>query len=93
MNTISSLALGQSAVISRLKLSGRQRQHMEDLGFVPGAPVCPLHRGPSGDPTAYSVMGAVIALRREDASQILCVPCEENQTPPHGCPCEGRALS
>ena len=77
MNTISSLSLGQNAVISDLHLVGRQRQHMEDLGFLPGALIKPLHRGPSGDPTAYSVMGAVIALRQEDASQILCTPISD----------------
>ncbi len=90
MNTISSLPLGQSAVISDLRLIGRQRQHMEDLGFLPGALIKPLHRGPSGDPTAYSVMGAVVALRREDASQILCTPCSKKQVSASSIPDEGR---
>ena len=81
MNTISSLALGQEAIISQLQLSGRQKQHMEDLGFVPGASVRPLHRSPSGDPTAYSIMGAVIALRQEDARHILCTSDEGRSRP------------
>jgi len=44
---------------------------MIDLGFVPGAIVKALHRSPAGDPTAYYIMGAVIALRDEDASKII----------------------
>lgn len=92
MNTISSLSLGQNAVISRLNLSGRKRQHIEDLGFAPGSFICPLHRGPCGDPTAYSVMGAVVALRKEDASRIFCVPCDKNEPCLCGQSCEGRIL-
>ena len=76
MHTIETLPLGQEAVISRLCCTGRQRQHMEDLGFVPGTSVRPLYRSPSGDPTAYAVMGAVIALRSADARLVFCTPCE-----------------
>ncbi len=74
MNSISTLALGQKAVISQLECSGRLRQHIEDLGFVPGTAIRPLHRSPAGDPTAYDVMGAVVALRKDDACRILCHP-------------------
>ena len=74
MRNITQLALGQEAVISSLSCTGRQRHHMEDLGFIPGTIVRPLHHSPSGDPTAYQVMGAVIALRSSDASQISCKP-------------------
>ena len=44
---------------------------MLDLGFIPGAPVSALQAAPWGDPVAYGVRGAVIALRREDARRIL----------------------
>ena len=44
---------------------------MLDLGFVPGRPVSALQESPWGDPVAYGVCGAVIALRRADTQQIL----------------------
>ena len=74
MNSISNLSPGQEATISKIHLSGRQRQHVEDLGFVPGASIHALYRSPGGDPPAYSIAGSVIALRREDACHILCNP-------------------
>ena len=84
MRNITQLALGQKAVISSLSCTGRQRQHMEDLGFIPGTIVRPLHHSPSGDPTAYQVMGAVIALRRSDASRISCkLLCDPEGRPNH----------
>lgn len=70
MNTIDQLSPGQEGIIDRLLLSGRQKQHMEDLGFLPGVPVRVLYRSPAGDPTAYDILGAVIALRRRDARHI-----------------------
>lgn len=74
------LPLGTSAVVSCLDAKGRSLRHMEDLGFIPGVCVKALHRAPAGDPTAYTVMGAVIALRREDASRILCRPVSQSES-------------
>jgi Fe2+ transport system protein FeoA len=49
-----------------------------DLGILPGAQIQIELRSPLGDPTAYRVRGAVIALRREQASQIQIVINQEN---------------
>jgi Fe2+ transport system protein FeoA len=43
---------------------------MMDLGILPGAAIEVALENPLGDPTAYRVRGAVIALRREQARQI-----------------------
>lgn len=48
-----------------------------DLGFVPGAQVECLGRSPLGDPAAYRVRGAVVALRRRDAQLIALGRGEE----------------
>jgi ferrous iron transport protein A len=44
---------------------------MLDLGLIQGTRVEALQKSPSGDPIAYEIRGAVIALRSEEASQIL----------------------
>lgn len=44
---------------------------MLDLGLVLDTPVEALRKSPYGDPTAYRIRGAVIALRAEEASRIL----------------------
>lgn len=41
------------------------------MGFIPGTTVTCLQRSPLGDPTAYRIREAVIALREEDAGHIL----------------------
>ena len=40
------------------------------LGLTRGATIKVIQRGPSGDPTIYDIRGAMIALRREEASLI-----------------------
>ncbi len=48
-----------------------------DLGIVPGTTIEAEFNSPAGDPTAYRVRGALIALRREQADQINIIPLEE----------------
>lgn len=43
-----------------------------DLGFTEGTVVSVIRKSPLGDPTAYGVRGAVIALRKEEAAHIEC---------------------
>jgi ferrous iron transport protein A len=44
---------------------------MLDLGLISDTVVEALQKSPSGDPIAYNIRGAVIALRSEEASKIL----------------------
>lgn len=69
--TLDTLPAGQAATVTGLLTRGGMRRRLLDLGFFQGNPVFALYRSPAGDPTAYLVCGAVIALRREDASGIL----------------------
>ena len=69
-HTLDRLPVGSDATVLSLSLSGGKRRRMLDLGFVPGSAVRALQESPWGDPVAYAVGGAVIALRREDARQI-----------------------
>ena len=50
---------------------GSQRRRLLDLGVVRGAEVTPELVSASGDPVAYRVRGALIALRRTQAEEIL----------------------
>jgi len=68
--TLDRLAVGHSAAVTALSAPEDQRRRLLDLGFVPGGSVTALQESPWGDPVAYAVCGAVIALRRADAHQI-----------------------
>ena len=69
--TLDQLPIGSGGTVKTLTSDGIQRRRMLDLGLVEGAFVKALHQSPSGDPTAYAIMGAVIALRKEDAKQVI----------------------
>lgn len=68
--TLDRLAVGQRAAVTGLSAPENQRRRLLELGFVPGKEVFAVQESPWGDPVAYAVCGAVIALRRADARQI-----------------------
>lgn len=69
---LSSLSLGQHGeVISISKAShGSERRRFLDLGILPGTVIKAEMVSPSGDPTAYLIRDALIALRQEQADKI-----------------------
>jgi len=71
---LSSLAAGQQAVVTSITPAcrGVERRRLLDLGLVPGTRVKAEFASPAGDPVAYRVRGALIALRRQQADMI-CV--------------------
>lgn len=71
---LSQISVGSTCKIAGLELNGMIRRRILDLGLIPGTTVKCIRRGPSGDPTAYTVRGTIIALRKEDASLITVFP-------------------
>lgn len=69
--TLCELPLGGIAAIAHLTGPQRERERLLSLGFIPGSSVRSVLESPWGDPVAYEVCGAVIALRRCDARQIV----------------------
>lgn len=65
------LPIGVVAKVKRLDTHGNIRRRMLDLGLIEDTKVEAMLKSPSGDPTAYQIRGAVIALRSEETSQIL----------------------
>jgi ferrous iron transport protein A len=65
------LPIGVKAQVKKLTSDGLSHRRMLDLGLILDTVVEALQRSPSGDPTAYFIRGAVIALRSDDASKIL----------------------
>ncbi len=63
--------VGESALVRRLESPPGIRRRLLDMGLTAGAPLTCLFESPSGDPRAYLVRGAVIALRAEVAQTIF----------------------
>lgn len=65
------LQIGEKCKVKKLESDGLMRRRLLDLGLIDSTVVTPLYPSPSGDPIAYLIRGAVIALRSEVASMIL----------------------
>ncbi len=63
--------MGQTAVVKELRSDGSMRRRMLDIGLIEGTQVECLQKSPAGDPIAYLIRGAVIALRSEDSAAVL----------------------
>jgi ferrous iron transport protein A len=68
---LNQLPLGKKAHVSRLESDGATRRRMLDLGIIDGTEIQPLYKSPSGNPVAYAIRGAVIALRSDVSDRIL----------------------
>lgn len=58
---------GETGRVSEVSEKSSIYRRLQDLGLIRGTLVECLIKSPLGDPTAYLIRGAVIALRREDA--------------------------
>ncbi|EGD48070.1 FeoA family protein [Ruminiclostridium papyrosolvens DSM 2782] len=65
------LPLGKKGKVKALMSDGPTRRRMLDLGLIADTEVEALQKSPSGDPIAYDIRGAIIALRSEEASKII----------------------
>ncbi len=77
---LSDLKIAQRARVVGISPACRssQMRRLLDLGLVPGTEVQAELDSPRGDPTAYRVRGALIALR-DDQARLVYVTCEEPQ--------------
>ena len=69
--TLAALEKGEAAEVKEVTGEGPMGRRFLDLGLIPGARVECLGRAPLGDPSAYLIAGAVIAIRRRDAAAVL----------------------
>ena len=78
--TLDKLGVDKEGIVSSLKTSGAMRRRFVDLGIVEGTRIECVGQSPAGDPRAYLVRGAVIAIRKRDARDIvLRCPCGEGK--------------
>lgn len=68
---LSELLPGQSAEVRSLQTVGPMRRRLLDMGLIEHTEVMCLGKSPLGDPSAYLIRGAVIAIRAKDSRQIL----------------------
>lgn len=75
--TLDRISVGEAVTVARLGESGIRRR-LTDIGLVRGAETVCIGESPLGDPRAYLIDGAVIALRRRDCSAISVIRQGDN---------------
>ena len=70
--TLDKLRVGERAVVTSLLAEGNMRRRMIDLGIVESTEIECVGKSPAGDPSAYLLRGAVIAIRAKDAC-LVCI--------------------
>ena len=61
---------GKTVKVRELLTTGSMRRRLLDIGLIPGTRVTCTAVSPAGDPAAYLIRGAVIALRGRDAGGV-----------------------
>ena len=68
---LNKLKIGKCATVKQVNCREDMMVRLEDIGLVPGTKVTCLQKSPLGDPVAFRIRGAVIALRSDDAAGII----------------------
>ena len=62
---------GQTARVQQLQVADSIRRRLLDIGLIENTEVECIGRSPMGDPSAFLIRGAVIAIRSADCRRIL----------------------
>ena len=68
---LAELKVGGKAKVLSVDADTNIKRRLQDIGLINGTTVECLYKSPLGDPKAFLIRGAVIALRREDSSNIV----------------------
>lgn len=68
----------EKGIVEKVNCDHSQHRRLLDLGFVNGNEILCVGKSPLGDPKAYQIRGAVIAIRKKEGKDILM---KENSTP------------
>jgi DtxR family Mn-dependent transcriptional regulator len=70
---LSDLRPGEQGRVIRIGPGSRppERRRLRDLGLIRGTLIQTEFASPAGDPVAYRIRGATVALRKEQADQVL----------------------
>ena len=75
--TLNDIKPGEKAIIKRLDFTGGIKRRLLDIGLINETTVECIGKSPAGDPKAYLIRGAVIAIRTSDAHRIHVAKSEE----------------
>lgn len=69
--TLNNLRIDESGVVKSVNCAGNKKRRFLDIGIVSGTKITALFKSPGKNPIAYLIRGCVIAIRNEDAKDIV----------------------
>lgn len=70
MKYLNELNSGDEVVVSSILAKGALRRRFLDIGIIKGTNIKCVGVSPQGDPKAFLIRGAVIAIRNKDSANI-----------------------
>lgn len=70
MKTMKDMRPGETSAVCGIDSAGDMRRRLMDLGLIQGTRIECVGRSPFGDPAAYLIRGAVIAIRGADGRSV-----------------------
>lgn len=71
MKNLFDLKKGEKCLVDKILSSGSMRRRLLDMGLIENTEVICVGQSPQGDPKAFIIRNAVIAIRSEDCKNIL----------------------
>ena len=71
VKALSHLTPGRCGIVRAITAEGIIKKRLLNLGLTPGAAVKAVIRSPAGDPIAYEIRGALVALRLEEGEKVF----------------------
>ena len=68
---LSEISEDEKCIVKSIDANDDIRRRLQDMGLIPGTKIQCVFKSPYGDPTAYLIRGALVALRKTDADNIF----------------------
>ncbi len=69
--TLNDISYSEKAKIKEINIEPSMKRRLIDLGLIEDTVVECVGKSPMGDPKAFLIRGAVIAIRSDDSSKII----------------------
>ncbi|PKL87772.1 MAG: ferrous iron transport protein A [Ignavibacteriae bacterium HGW-Ignavibacteriae-2] len=73
MKTAANLTFGEMAIITGINSEHPSARRIIEIGFTPGQQIELINKTAFNDPLAFSVRGALIAIRKNEAESIYVI--------------------
>ena len=70
---------GQNGIVKTVSADEEMERRVLDIGLIPGTKISCVGKSPGGDPSAYLIRGAVIAIRAVNCAEITLALCGEDE--------------